>query len=122
MSDKDFIDKLNDKMINYGYIIIDRANYEYYFDRYNIKNYYREYFDDGYFQKFQLFNIKENMVEFGFKSVNMIINDHWSIFKLVKQDIYRIDKFFPIDFVNLIMSIEGNSKEEILLKLQMMGY
>lgn len=122
MTDKEFIDRLNDIMFDYGCIVIDSANYEYYVDRYKLKNYYMEYLDARYFHRFHLFNIKESVVVFGFTSVDMIINDHLGIFELVKQDIYRTDKFFPVDFVNFIMSIEGTSKEEIILKLQMMGY
>lgn len=123
MTDEEFIDKLNDITINYGYILIDMNNYKYYFNRYNLnKYYYKEYFEYSFLHKFILFKIKGMMFELGFHSIYLMLNGNDSIFKWIEKEMDCMNKRFPIDFVNFIMSIEGKTKEEILLKLQMMGY
>lgn len=124
MSDNEFIDKLNDIFINYGFIIIDIKNYVYYFEKFGI-NYDNKHID--FYNRYKLFSIDENDFVLGFmtmeRMMRMMFGDENGIF----FDYMRIAKLYKYasysdDFSNFILSIEGRSKEEILLKLQMMGF
>lgn len=125
MTDEEFIDKLNDIFINYGYIILNMKNTHYHFNKYKIQSRFRKCNTYETYMKFVIYNIKKDELRFGFENINDIINDrefNWSIFKCVELDKISKTEWFSDEFRNFILSIKGNSAEEILLKLQMMGY
>lgn len=125
MTDKDFIDKLNDIIFNYGYIIVNLENFDYYLDRYKIyshlKNPYRTY----PYYRFVVYNIKNDNFRLSFENIDKMINDtgeDWTIFIAIEMDNKCSVNWFSKEFRDFMMSIKGNNKVEICLKIQMMGY
>lgn len=125
MTDNEFIDKLNDIIFNYGYIIMDLRNINYYLNRYKIYSHLKKYDEADLFEGIVVYKIKNDSFRFNFKNIDKMINDtvgNCTIFIEIEMDNKYSVNWFSKEFKDFMMSIKGNSKEEICLKLQMIGY
>lgn len=125
MTDEEFIDKFNNYISNYGIILVDMSNIEKYVKKYNIiiKEHHRNSFiGEGDFCLY--YKDRDSFGNF-FPSIDLMIkgNDNfWSLFEFAEQELEYDIVYYETETLKSLLNIKGKSKEEICLKIQMMGY
>lgn len=135
MIDEEFIEKFNNYISNYGMIMVDISNIEKYVKKYDII--VKEHHRNSFIGKgdFCFYNKDQDWFAPFYPSIDIMIkgNDKfWSLFEFAKQELeYNIistdarcfiNVYYENEFLKSLLNIKGNSKEEISLKIQMMGY
>lgn len=129
MTDNEFIERFNRYITNHGLVLVELSNIEQYSEKYNIaidNNNFDEYLYSCYKkEKFAFYIRCKNMFGMFFPSIDTMINgnsDYWSIFYFFEKVFVHNFGFNVGNILDTLSFIKGNSKEEVVLKLQIMGY